>query len=92
MSLVNEFFHKQFVEKHHCTNCGRHFPLSVLINLDSPFPEINGKYCTVCYHKIYDLLDYCDECGEEFPKRQLYKNVFDETIMCMRCLQNEQNS
>jgi hypothetical protein len=86
MALVDEFLHRHFVEKHLCSDCGRHFPLSVLITLDSPFPEINGKYCTVCYHKVYDLLGYCDECCEEYPKKQLYKNVFDDTVLCRRCL------
>jgi hypothetical protein len=91
VDLVEEFLHRHFVEKHVCSECDRHFPLSALITLDSPFPEINGKYCTVCYHKMCDLLGFCDECGEEYPKKQLYQNVFDNTIVCKRCL-NEQDS
>jgi hypothetical protein len=92
MSAANEFFKRHFLDTHTCDECNRHFPLHVLINIDSPFPEIAGKYCMICYHKIYDQIGFCDECGNEYPKKRLYKNLFDKSIVCEGCLQSEQNS
>lgn len=89
MALVDEFLKRHFVDNHRCDECNRHFPMHALITLDSPFTELNGKYCTVCYHKIYDLIGYCDECGNEMPKKYLYKSLFDKSVVCKECLQHE---
>lgn len=90
MDIVAEFLNKHF-NGFECDSCNRAFPRSLLINLDSPFTEIAGRYCTMCYHKVYDLIGFCGECGEEYPKKYLFKNVFDDEVICKRCLQNEEN-
>jgi predicted amidophosphoribosyltransferase len=89
--LVAKFLSKHF-NGYECDSCHRAFPKSLLINYNSSFPEVDGLYCTLCMHKVYDLLGYCDECGEEYPKKHLYKCVFDNSIICKRCLQNESDS
>jgi predicted amidophosphoribosyltransferase len=88
VALTNDFLKKYFTT-HYCDGCNRHFPASVLIQVESDFKEIAGKYCTVCYHKIYDLIGYCDECGNEYPKQYLYKSEFDQGVICKECLKNE---
>lgn len=89
---MSNFFQRHFIDAHACSDCGRHFPASVLISVDSNFVELAGKYCTVCMHKIYDLIGYCDECGNEYPKKYLYQSMMDKSIVCKECLQDEQNS
>jgi DNA-directed RNA polymerase subunit RPC12/RpoP len=89
MALVEDFFRKHFIDAHVCSDCGRHFPASMIITLDSYFPELAGKYCQICFHKIYDLIGYCDECGNEFPKQHLYKSMFDQTVVCKGCLHEQ---
>ena len=87
--MEKQFF-KKIMEAFACSDCGRYFPRSVLITLDSPFQEIKGTYCTICYHKIYDLIGFCDECGNEYPKQYLYASLFDKTVVCKECLQHEE--
>lgn len=89
MDLVNDFLHRHFVYNHTCDYCGRHFPASCIINYDSPFQEIAGKYCTVCFHKVLDLVDYCDCCGEEYPKGHIYKSLISKEQYCKNCIKGE---
>lgn len=88
MALVEDFLKRHFTN-HNCDSCGRHFPLSCLVTFDSPFPEIAGKYCVCCSHKVFDLVDYCDSCGEEYPKGHLFKSLISEEKYCKTCLRNE---
>lgn len=88
MALVDEFLHRHF-SNHSCDYCSRFFPASALITLPSPFEEIAGKYCAVCYHKIYDLIGYCDACCEEYPKSHLYQSLISKEKYCRTCLREE---
>jgi hypothetical protein len=70
-----------------CDACGKHFSKSVLITINSSFKEVDGKYCVCCSHKIFDLMGYCDECENEYPKSHLFTSI-DKSTYCKQCIRS----
>jgi hypothetical protein len=82
---LNEYWDK-FIMGFECDHCGRHFPKSVLVNMNYGHKQLDGRYCVICSHKIYDKMGYCDECDEQYPKSHLYVNAVDKTTLCKGCI------
>jgi hypothetical protein len=82
---LNEYWDK-FIMGFECDHCGRHFPKSVLVNMNYGHKQLDGRYCVVCSHKIYDKMGYCDECDEQYPKSHLYVNAVDKSTLCKGCI------
>lgn len=88
-------------DEHLCFDCGRYFPKSVLITIDSPFEEIRGRYCTVCAQKafkrnhemeqfLFTMSAHCESCGEEYPMSHLFHDsIYSDSHLCWRCYDRE---
>jgi hypothetical protein len=57
-----------------------------LVNMSYGHKQLDGRYCVVCSHKIYDKMGYCDECDDHYPKSHLYVNAVDKTTLCKGCI------
>jgi hypothetical protein len=82
---LNEYW-DHFIMGFECDHCGRQFPKSVMVTMKYGYTQLDGKYCVVCSHKIYDKMGWCDECDEQYPKSHLYVNAVDKTTLCKGCI------
>ena len=82
---LNHYWEK-FIMGFECDHCGRQFPKSVMVTMKYGYSQLDGKYCVVCSHKIYDQMGCCDECDEYYPKSHLYINAVDKSTLCKGCI------